>query len=63
MHCHHEKVVIVDGELAFVGGIDFTALEGDRRDGPDHPPRGPLGWHDAADQLRGPASPTSPTTS
>ena len=55
MHCHHEKIVIVDGELAFVGGIDFTALEGDRHDGPDHPPRGPLGWHDAAVQLRGPA--------
>jgi phosphatidylserine/phosphatidylglycerophosphate/cardiolipin synthase-like enzyme len=22
MHCHHEKVVIVDGQIAFVGGID-----------------------------------------
>ncbi len=55
MHCHHEKVVIVDGSLAFVGGIDFTALEGDRHDDADHPPRGPLGWHDAAVRLRGPA--------
>ena len=24
MHCHHEKLVIVDGEVAFVGGIDLT---------------------------------------
>ena len=24
MHCHHEKLVIVDDELAFVGGIDLT---------------------------------------
>ncbi len=55
MHCHHEKIVIVDGSLAFVGGIDFTALEGDRHDNPEHPPRGPLGWHDAAVRLRGPA--------
>ncbi len=55
MHCHHEKIVIVDGSTAFVGGIDFTALQGDRHDHPAHPPRGPLGWHDAATRLRGPA--------
>ena len=24
MHCHHEKLVVVDGEIAFVGGIDLT---------------------------------------
>ena len=32
MHCHHEKLVIVDGEIAFVGGIDLTSLGGDRFD-------------------------------
>ena len=32
MHCHHEKLVIVDGEVAFVGGIDLTSLGGDRFD-------------------------------
>ncbi len=55
LHCHHEKIVVIDGSLAFVGGIDFTALQGDRHDEPVHPPRGPLGWHDAAVRLRGPA--------
>lgn len=55
MHCHHEKIVIIDGTLAFVGGIDFTDLEGDRHDHTSHPPRGPLGWHDAAVRLQGPA--------
>ena len=30
MHCHHEKLVIVDDTVAFVGGIDLTALAGDR---------------------------------
>jgi len=55
MHCHHEKIVVIDGTLAFVGGIDLTALQGDRHDDPEHPPRGPLGWHDAAVRLRGPA--------
>ena len=54
MHCHHEKLVIVDGELAFVGGIDLTDLAGDRRDSPLHLPNRPLGWHDAATELRGP---------
>jgi phosphatidylserine/phosphatidylglycerophosphate/cardiolipin synthase-like enzyme len=33
---HHEKVVVVDGRLAFVGGIDLT--DG-RWDTPDHDPR------------------------
>lgn len=55
MHCHHEKVLIVDDTLAFVGGIDFTALEGDRYDEPDHLPHDPMGWHDVAVRLRGPA--------
>src|SRR5438876_10692690 len=55
MHCHHEKLVIVDGELAFVGGIDLTTLQGDRFDRSDHPARGASGWHDAAALLRGPA--------
>jgi phosphatidylserine/phosphatidylglycerophosphate/cardiolipin synthase-like enzyme len=55
MHCHHEKLVIVDGEVAFVNGIDMTTLAGDRFDSSDHPVRGGLGWHDAGAELRGPA--------
>ena len=55
LHCHHEKLVIVDGELAFVGGVDLTALQGDRFDTSDHPARGALGWHDVAARVRGPA--------
>ena len=55
MHCHHEKLVIVDDEVAFVGGIDLTSLSGDRWDHDEHPARGRLGWHDVATRLRGPA--------
>src|SRR4051794_36622244 len=55
MHCHHEKVVVIDDELAFVGGIDLTNLGGDRYDTPEHPARGRLGWHDVASRIRGPA--------
>src|ERR1700755_1117410 len=32
MHCHHEKIVIIDDTVAFVGGIDLTSLAGDRWD-------------------------------
>jgi phosphatidylserine/phosphatidylglycerophosphate/cardiolipin synthase-like enzyme len=55
MHCHHEKLVIVDGEVAFVGGVDMTSLAGDRYDTSDHPLRGGLGWHDVGTRIRGPA--------
>jgi phosphatidylserine/phosphatidylglycerophosphate/cardiolipin synthase-like enzyme len=55
LHCHHEKLVIVDGEVAFVGGIDLTTYAGDRLDRGDHPARGSLGWHDAATRITGPA--------
>ena len=55
LHCHHEKLVIVDGELAFVGGIDLSVLGGDRYDNSNHPARGSIGWHDASARLRGPA--------
>jgi phosphatidylserine/phosphatidylglycerophosphate/cardiolipin synthase-like enzyme len=55
LHCHHEKLVLVDDETAFVGGIDLTTLAGDRFDSPVHPQRPTLGWHDATTRLRGPA--------
>ncbi len=54
-HCHHEKLVIVDDHVAFVGGIDLTSLGGDRFDSSAHPYRDGLGWHDATTHLRGPA--------
>jgi len=55
LHCHHEKLAVVDGELAFVGGIDLTSYSGDRFDTREHPERGSIGWHDAASRIRGPA--------
>ncbi|MDQ6934328.1 MAG: phospholipase D family protein [Actinomycetota bacterium] len=54
MHCHHEKIVVVDDELAFVGGIDLTDLHGNRNDDSDHPAEQSLGWHDCATVMRGP---------
>ena len=55
LHCHHEKLVVIDDEIAFIGGIDLTDLNGDRYDTPQHPARGRLGWHDVSSRMRGPA--------
>ena len=54
-HCHHEKTIVIDDKLAFVGGIDMTDFGGDRFDHNDHPARRRLGWHDAGTRLEGPA--------
>jgi len=50
----HEKIVVVDGRTAFVGGMDPTTLAGDRYDEPGHPYRPGGGWHDAHARVRGP---------
>jgi phosphatidylserine/phosphatidylglycerophosphate/cardiolipin synthase-like enzyme len=53
-HCHHEKTIVIDGEIAFVGGLDLTDDAGDRFDAQEHPARRRLGWHDLAVRLTGP---------
>jgi phosphatidylserine/phosphatidylglycerophosphate/cardiolipin synthase-like enzyme len=54
MHCHHEKLVIIDGRVAWVGGLDLTTLAGDRDDSSAHPLRDGIGWHDVASRHQGP---------
>jgi phosphatidylserine/phosphatidylglycerophosphate/cardiolipin synthase-like enzyme len=53
-HCHHEKLVLVDDEVAFVGGIDLTNFAGDRLDSSGHPRREGTGWHDSCSRVEGP---------
>ena len=55
MHCHHEKTIVIDDRVAFVGGIDLTSFQGDRWDTSGHRARARLGWHDATSKLEGPA--------
>ena len=55
MHCHHEKTIVIDDRIAFVGGIDLTSEDGDRFDSSHHPARGGVGWHDVATRIEGPA--------
>jgi phosphatidylserine/phosphatidylglycerophosphate/cardiolipin synthase-like enzyme len=54
-HCHHEKTIVIDGRIAYVGGIDLTIDGGDPFDTPAHRARGGIGWHDAAVRIEGPA--------
>ena len=54
MHCHHEKTIVIDDRVAFVGGIDLTSESGDRFDTNRHPARATVGWHDACTRLEGP---------
>jgi phosphatidylserine/phosphatidylglycerophosphate/cardiolipin synthase-like enzyme len=55
MHCHHEKTIVIDDRIAFVGGIDLTNFRADRWDTQEHKPRGAVGWHDVAARIAGPA--------
>jgi phosphatidylserine/phosphatidylglycerophosphate/cardiolipin synthase-like enzyme len=55
LHCHHEKTIVIDDRVAFVGGIDLTYDSGDPYDSQAHPARGGIGWHDVAVRLEGPA--------
>ena len=54
-YSHHEKTVVIDDRVAFVGGIDLTLDGGDPFDSPKHPSHGHQGWHDAAVRIEGPA--------
>ena len=54
-YSHHEKTVVIDDRVAFVGGIDLTLDGGDPFDSPRHPSHGHIGWHDAAIRIEGPA--------
>jgi phosphatidylserine/phosphatidylglycerophosphate/cardiolipin synthase-like enzyme len=54
MHCHHEKTIVIDDRVAFVGGIDLTSESGDRYDTSDHPARSDVGWHDGCARIEGP---------
>ena len=52
-HCHHQKAIVVDGQIAFVGGMDLTTLEGDRWDRPGHALRAGPTWHDVQLRIEG----------
>ena len=56
MHCHHEKTIVIDDRVAYVGGIDLTYFNGDRWDTSGHRARRSAGWHDVASRIEGPAA-------
>ncbi len=54
MGTHHQKTVIIDKKVAFVGGIDLTLVDGDRWDNPEHkiPAAPPVGLAADSDGLK-----------
>jgi phosphatidylserine/phosphatidylglycerophosphate/cardiolipin synthase-like enzyme len=54
-HSHHQKAIVIDGQVAFVGGMDLTTFHGDRWDTNAHPLRVGPNWHDVQLQLQGEA--------
>jgi phosphatidylserine/phosphatidylglycerophosphate/cardiolipin synthase-like enzyme len=53
-HCHHQKSLVIDGRVAFVGGLDVTAFDADRWDVHEHTFRRSRNWHDVHWQIEGP---------
>lgn len=54
-HDQHQKAVTVDGQVAYVGGIDLTTYAGDRWDIAHHPLRFGPSWHDVQMRVEGEA--------
>jgi phosphatidylserine/phosphatidylglycerophosphate/cardiolipin synthase-like enzyme len=52
-HCHHQKTVVIDDKIAFLGGMDLTTFQGDRWDQPGHPLRAGVNWHDVQVRIEG----------
>ncbi|MBN1577236.1 MAG: OmpA family protein [Chitinispirillaceae bacterium] len=54
MHTNHQKTIIINRKIAFLGGIDLTDIDGDRFDTHAHTPNNPVrnydkperNWHD-----------------
>ena len=55
LHCHHEKTIVIDDRLAFVGGLDLTSEGSDRFDSDAHVARARVGWHDVSTLIHGSA--------
>ena len=54
-HCHHQKAIVIDGRIAFVGGMDLTTFQGDRWDTSRHRLRAGPNWHDVQLRIEGEA--------
>jgi cardiolipin synthase len=54
-HPDHRKILIVDGKIAFTGGINISAVYSSRPSGRDDEEGKPLPWRDTDVQIEGPA--------
>jgi cardiolipin synthase A/B len=54
-HLDHRKMLIVDGKIAFTGGINISSVYSSRLSGRDEDDGTPLPWRDTDVQIEGPA--------
>ena len=54
-HTHHQKAIVIDGQIAYLGGMDLTSFQGDRWDTPAHALRVGPNWHDVQLRIQGEA--------
>ncbi len=54
-HPDHRKMLIVDGKIAFTGGINISSVYSSRPSGRDEDEGKPLPWRDTDVQIEGPA--------
>ena len=55
IHPDHRKILIVDGKVAIIGGINISSVYSSRLSGRQKPQGEPLPWRDTDVQLEGPA--------
>ena len=54
-HPDHRKILIVDGKVAIIGGINISSVYSSRLSGRQNPRGAPLPWRDTDIQVEGPA--------
>src|SRR5512133_134223 len=55
IHRDHRKMLIVDGKLAIIGGINISEVYSSTPRKRKHTPKGPIHWRDTDIQIEGPA--------
>lgn len=55
LHRDHRKILVVDGKVAVVGGINISQVYSSRPSGSKRPTDAPIAWRDTDVQIEGPA--------
>jgi cardiolipin synthase A/B len=56
LHRDHRKILVVDGKVAIIGGINISQVYSSSPSGRERPKGTPVGWRDTDVQVEGPAA-------